>query len=163
MSRMPRVFLLLSAGGPTGAITQARLALAGVAHESATTGVGHACDFAQLFALRDRLRAARPEVLHAVGPAAARAAALLKLPRVGLRPFPRLVVSGCDAPDGWLTRRATARADAVLAYSPGEEARYRAFVSTCTTASRVHARFGDFGGGGASGSARNRRTISMFT
>lgn len=124
---MPRVFLLLSDGGPTGAATQARLALAHLPaweSETATSTVRHTFDFAALFALRDHIARFRPEVLHAVGCGAARAAALLKLPRVGLRPYPRLILSGCDAADGWLARRALARADAVLAYSPGEAGRY---------------------------------------
>jgi len=134
---MPRVFLLLSDGGPTGAATQARLALAGLPHvdrDTSTATVRHALDFNALNAVRGRIARVHPDVLHVVGSGAVRSAALLKLPRVGVKPFPRLVVSGCDSPDGWLARRGLARADAVLAYSPGEAGRYRAYVR----AERIH-------------------------
>ena len=128
---MPRVFLLVSDDGPTGAATQARLTLAAlpsVESEVVTATVRHAVDWGGISRLRDRIRAFRPDVLHAVGAGAARAAVFLKLPRVGLKPYPRLVLSGCDAADSWFARRALARADEVLAYSPGEAERYRRFV-----------------------------------
>jgi len=128
---MRRVLLLLSDAGPTGASTQARLALAGVPKvecATLTSNVRHAFDWSRLGSLRDRVRDFRPDVLHAVGDGAARTVALLKLPRVRWKPFPRWVVSGCDAPGGWLARRGTAGADAVLAYSPGEAERYAGFV-----------------------------------
>lgn len=128
---MSRVMLLLSDDGPTGAATQARLALAAlpaVESETATATVRHAGYWNGISRLRDRIRAFRPDVLHAVGAGAAGVAVLLKLPRIGLKPYPRLILSGCDAADSWLARRALARADAVLAYSPGEADRYRRFV-----------------------------------
>ena len=128
---MPRVLLLLSDAGPTGAVTQARLAHAGMPElecKTLTANVRHALDWNRLCSLRDRIRDLRPEVLHAVGDGAARTVTLLKLPRLRWKPFPRLMVSGCDTPGGWLARRATAGADAVLAYTPGEAERYARFV-----------------------------------
>lgn len=130
---MPRVFLLLSAGGPTGAEMLARTALAArpdVPHDAAVADLRHAFDFGASSHLRDRIAVFGPDVLHAVGAGAVRAATLLMLPRVGLRPFPRFVVSGCDAPDGWLARRGLVRADAVLAYTPGQEQRYQRYVKS---------------------------------
>lgn len=128
---MPRVLLLLSDDGPTGARSQAQLAIAGSPNlecKALTASVRHGLDWNRLGSLRDRIREMRPDVLHAVGEGAARAVSLLKLPPFRWKPFPRLIVSGCDAPGSWLARRAAARADAVLAYSPGEAERYARFV-----------------------------------
>lgn len=76
------------------------------------------------------LQTLQPDLLHAVGPFAARIAYLhTGLPIVQSGNPPIVVVSGLDGtqPDatGWLTRRALRAADAVLAGTPAEAERYQ--------------------------------------
>lgn len=68
---------------------------------------------------RRAIAAVGPDILHADGPAAIRAAYLLTgIPRIGLRPRPKVVASNPeplgDGAVGWLTRRALHSADRVL-------------------------------------------------
>ena len=71
----------------------------------------------------------RPDVLHAIGPAATRFTNLLFATRVGLRRRPKLVVSHNDQPTfgvlGLLNRRANRSADAILAQTETQATCYR--------------------------------------
>ena len=71
----------------------------------------------------------RPDVLHAIGPVAARFTNPLFAPRIGLRRRPKLVVSHNDQPAfgafGWLSRRANHSADAIVAQTETQANRYR--------------------------------------
>lgn len=71
-------------------------------------------DLAGLRQVRNQAAAFDPDLFHAIGPTACQVAALLRLPAVGLRRRPRLVVSGLPDCDGLLSRRAVQAADRVL-------------------------------------------------
>lgn len=115
------VFLLPDAAGidPTEIV-------AGVPRdEFTTTIVGFGGGLPALLRSGRDARALRPDVLHAVGPAAVRLASALRLS--GLRP--PLVVSDADRPEpgplGWFTRPCLRAADRVIARTQAEAARYR--------------------------------------
>ena len=84
--------------------------------------VRHALDVRGMRRLRDAVRAARPAVLHAFGPAAVRATRLADR-------GPRVVVSAAAEPGdgvgGWLAARQLRRADRVIATGRAEGERYR--------------------------------------
>jgi glycosyltransferase involved in cell wall biosynthesis len=108
--------------GPTGEALRAN----GVdIHHLPVRYPGDARGFAALRSAVARLNA---DVLHALDPFAARLAYLLTRPRVGVPVPPRIVASGSDSPGtgltGWLTRRALAMADRVIAATRAEADRY---------------------------------------
>lgn len=117
--------------GPPGAVAAApRLAgLAAAGVRVLALPVRGPLDLSGMRRLRAAVRAAGAAVLHAVGPAAARAARLCLLD-TEYGNAPRLVVSGAADADrgvgGWLTGRQVRRADRVIATGWAEAERYRA-------------------------------------
>jgi glycosyltransferase involved in cell wall biosynthesis len=107
---MPRVFYLMSERDTTGP----RVALPGDRF-----AVERGCAADGFHKLRAALTRFAPDVLHAVGPAAARLARLLARPAK--------VVASDVAEAGWFTRRALRSADRVIAATHAEAARYHAF------------------------------------
>jgi glycosyltransferase involved in cell wall biosynthesis len=106
---MTRVFYLMSergAAGPRGALPGDRFA------------VERGCAADGFRKLRASLTRFAPDVLHAVGPAAARFARLLTRRA-------KVVASGVEEA-GWFTRRALRSADRVVAATHAEAARYHA-------------------------------------
>jgi glycosyltransferase involved in cell wall biosynthesis len=159
---MTRVFHLASDLGPNAAAKQLSLVVPALPADRFAQAVGvlgsgqpfggpvaaagidlvrlplrHAIDANGLLAVARTVRTFRPDVVHAWGPLAARASALLSLPRVGLTPAPPVVVSGCTGAEpgsaGWFTRRVLKRAAAVTATSVAEADRVRTAAGVVAT------------------------------
>lgn len=85
-------------------------------------------DFGGMRQLRGAVLAARPSVVHAIGPRAVRLARLVAK-RTPNGNVPRLIASACtnpgDGPAGWLAKRALRRADRVMTSGWTEGERYR--------------------------------------
>ena len=113
--------------GPADADTAAEFRAAGVAVH--TLPVRHMIDVRGARALRRAVAAANPAVVHAWGPAAARACPLVVQSGADGGNTPRVVVSGASVAGGgltgWLTTRATRRADRVVPVTWAEAERYR--------------------------------------